>query len=137
MKLTIKDAAAKANLTPHTIRYYDKEGLLPFVERTKSGIRYFSERDLEALNIINCLKATSMPIKDIKVFINWCLEGDETIKERYEMFLERRAAVQQQIKDLEYALETIDYKCWYYKEALDAGTLKVHDGGLDYIKKDV
>lgn len=120
MKLTISQVAEKTNLTPYTIRYYDKEGLLPFIERTQSGIRYFSEDDMEGIYIINCLKATGMPIKEIKTFIDWCVEGDSTLRERYEMFLERKSIVEEQIKELQKALEKIDYKCCYYKTALDA-----------------
>lgn len=132
MRLTISEAAEKVNLTPHTIRYYDKEGLLPFVERTESGIRYFTDNDLEGLEIINCLKATGMPIKEIKTFMDWCIAGDSTLKERYEMFLERKEAVEAQILELQKALDRINYKCWYYKTALDAGTLKVHDNAPKY-----
>lgn len=132
MKLTISEAAAKTNLTTHTIRYYDKEGLLPFVERTESGIRYFTDNDLEGLEIINCLKATGMPIKEIKAFINWCVEGDTTLKKRYEMFIERKAAVESQIVELQRTLDRINYKCWYYKTALEAGTEKVHDNAPKY-----
>jgi len=132
MKLTISEAAEKVNLTAHTIRYYDKEGLLPFVERTDSGIRYFTDNDLEGLEIINCLKATGMPIKEIKAFMDWCIEGDSTLKERYEMFLERKEAVEAQILELQKALDRINYKCWYYKTALDAGTIKVHDNAPKY-----
>lgn len=126
MKLTISAAAEKMSLTTHTIRYYDKEGLLPFVERTESGIRYFSENDLESLEIINCLKATGMPIKEIKAFMDWCIEGDSTLKERYEMFIERKKAVEAQILELKKALDRINYKCWYYQTALEAGTEKIH-----------
>lgn len=127
MKLTISEAAKKVNLTAHTIRYYDKEGLLPFVDRTDSGIRYFTEKNLESLEIINCLKATGMPIKEIKNFMDWCIEGDTTLKKRYEMFIERKATVESQILELQKALDRINYKSWYYKVALEAGTVKVHD----------
>ncbi len=58
--------AHELNLTVYTLRYYDKEGLLPFVERTDSGIRRFKESDIEALRVIECLKSTGMPIKEIK-----------------------------------------------------------------------
>lgn len=127
MKFTISEAAKTMNITTHTIRYYDKEGLLPFVERTKSGIRYFSENDLEGLALINCLKSTGMPIKEIKLFVDWVVEGDSTLKQRYDMFVERKESVLRQISELQKALERIDYKCWYYKTALDAGTEKIHN----------
>lgn len=76
MTHSIGQVAKLMNLTVYTLRYYDKEGLLPFVERTPSGTRLFKESDLDALKIIECLKATGMPIKDIKNFIDWCSEGD-------------------------------------------------------------
>lgn len=72
---TISEVAKELNLTVYTLRYYDKEGLMPFVERTPSGNRLFKESDLSALKVIECLKATGMPIKEIKNFIDWCSEG--------------------------------------------------------------
>ncbi len=128
---TIGEAAEKMNLSAHTLRYYDKEGLLPFVERTENGVRVFKDSDFEWLSIIECLKQTGMPLKDIKQYVDWCLEGDCTLRQRYDMFLERRAEVEKQIAQLHKALEKIDYKCRYYETALDAGTLKVHDRTLE------
>jgi DNA-binding transcriptional MerR regulator len=126
MKYTISEAAEKVNLTAHTLRYYDKEGLLPFVDRTDTGIRSFSDSDLESLELINCLKATGMPIKDIKRFMDWCVEGDSRLEERYQLFLERKESVLKQIAELLEALERIEYKCWYYKTAIEAGTTDIH-----------
>lgn len=127
MPYSIGEVAKMLNLSVPTLRYYDKEGLLPLLERTDKGIRKFKEVDIENLKIVECLKASGMPIKDIKVFINWCGEGDSTLKQRYEMFLERKAAIDKQIEELEKVKETINYKCWYYKTALDAGTEAVHN----------
>lgn len=123
---SISEVAKKLNLTAYTLRYYDKEGLMPFVKRTPSGTRQFKDSDVEALKIIECLKSTSMPIKEIKHFIDWCSMGDSTLQERYDMFLERKAIVAAQIKDLEQAMELLEHKCYYYKTALDAGTEAVH-----------
>ncbi|MDK2866086.1 MAG: hypothetical protein PWP51_1574 [Clostridiales bacterium] len=126
IKYSISEAAEKVHLTAHTLRYYDKEGLLPFVNRTENGIRCFSESDLETLELINCLKATGMPIKDIKRFMDWCVEGDSRLEERYQLFLERRESVLKQISELLEALERIEHKCWYYKTAVEAGTIDIH-----------
>lgn len=123
---SISEAAKKLNLTAYTLRYYDKEGLLPFVERSPSGTRQFKDSDIDALKIIECLKSTSMPIKEIKHFIDWCSMGDSTLQERYDMFLERKAIVAAQIIELEQAMELIEHKCHYYKTALEAGTETVH-----------
>ena len=82
MTYSIGEVAEKMHLTPYTLRYYDKEGLMPFVERTAGGTRVFSDSDLETLRVIECLKATGMPIRDIKTFIDWCADGDASLEKR-------------------------------------------------------
>lgn len=126
MKYSIGEVAKKLNLTAYTLRYYDKEGLIPFVERTPNGIRVFKESDLDALKVIECLKSTGMPIKEIKNFIDWCSEGDASLQQRYDMFMERKATVLAQMEELEKTMELIEHKCNYYKTALDAGTVEIH-----------
>jgi DNA-binding transcriptional MerR regulator len=123
---SIGEVAKELDLTVYTLRYYDKEGLMPFVDRTPSGTRVFKESDIEALKIIECLKSTGMPIKEIKAFIDWCSEGDSTLKQRYEMFMERKASVEAQMAELKKTMELIEHKCWYYKTAIDAGTEDIH-----------
>lgn len=125
---SISEVAEHFNVTPHTLRYYDKEGLLPLIERTPSGKRVFKQSDMEALKIIECLKASGMPIKEIKAFIEWCSEGDSTLQQRYDMFLERKASVEAQMEELKKTMEVIEYKCSYYKTALESGTEDVHKG---------
>lgn len=129
MTYTIGEVAKKTNLSIYTLRYYEKEGLLPFVDRNKSGIRSFKDSDFEWLHIIGCLKASGMPLKDIRTFIEWCMQGDQTLKQRYEMFQERKATVEKQLQELQQVLNTIDYKCWYYQTAVDAGTEEIHKKG--------
>lgn len=125
MDYTIGEVAKIINISPHTLRFYDKEGLLPFVERSESGIRRFKEEDFGKLMIIECLKKTGMPIKDIKTFIDWWMEGDSTIEQRLEMFRKRKEAVERQIAELQETLELLNYKCWYYETAKAAGTCAV------------
>lgn len=109
-----------------TIRYYDKEGLLPFVERLESGYRIFTEKDLATLRIIDCLKKTGMSIREIRQFSQWLEQGDASLQQRYEMFLERKRAVEAQMKELQGILNVINMKCRYYEEAIAAGTEKIH-----------
>jgi DNA-binding transcriptional MerR regulator len=123
---SISEVANELNLTVYTLRYYDKEGLMPYVERTPSGTRLFKESDISALRVIECLKATGMPIKEIKNFIDWCSDGDSTLQQRYDMFVERKAIVEAQMEELKKTMELIDHKCFYYKTALDAGTEEIH-----------
>ena len=123
---SIKEISEILGLPASTIRYYDKQGLLPFVERSEGGYRRFSEEDLSLLKMIECLKKTGMPIREILQFTRWLQQGDASLRERYEMFLERRKAVEKQIEQLQETLKVIDYKCWYYETALKAGTEAVH-----------
>lgn len=67
-----------------------------------------------------------MPIKEIKAFIDWCSDGDSTLQQRYDMFMERKAIVEAQMEELKKTMEVIEHKCWYYKSALDAGTEDIH-----------
>ena len=124
MTYTISQTAEKIGITPHTLRYYDREGLLPFLERSDSGIRQFKDTDLERLSLIECLKHTGMPIKDIKTFIDWCIEGDSTLEQRLQMFQERKEETERQIAALQRTLDTIHYKCSYYEAAIAAKSEK-------------
>lgn len=87
----------------------------------------FSDTDFELLSVIECLKKTGMPIKDIKTFVDWCIEGDSTIEKRLELIDKRRKAVEEQISQLQETLEILDYKHWYYETAKEAGTCAVHN----------
>jgi DNA-binding transcriptional MerR regulator len=133
---TIGEVGKELNLSVYTLRYYDKEGLMPFVERTASGTRLFKESDIAALKVIECLKSTGMPIKEIKHFIDWCSEGDSTLQDRYNMFLERKATVEAKMKELQETMEIIEHKCTYYKTALEARTEDVHrDNKIEIINE--
>jgi DNA-binding transcriptional MerR regulator len=123
---TIKEAADIMNMTPVTLRYYDKQGLLPFLERRESGYRVFSENDILMLRVIECLKQSGMSIKEIRQFVHWVQEGDNSLQERYAMFLERKLAVETQMAELQKTLDFINHKCWYYETSIAAGTEKIH-----------
>ena len=127
MPYTIGQMAEKLGVAPSTLRYYDKEGLLPFVERTAGGIRIFSDGDLETLKIINCPKDTGMQIKDIRNFMAMVVEGDSTIDDRLELFRKRKEQVEKQMEELQKTLDIIQYKCWYYETAKKAGTTAAPD----------
>lgn len=126
MGYTIKEVSTMLNIPTTTLRYYDKEGLLPNIARKSSGYRVFSQQDIGMLRIIECLKKTNMPIKEIKQFAAWVEQGDSSLQARYEMFLERQKIIQGQINDLQKTLEFINYKCWYYETALAAGSESIH-----------
>ena len=103
-----------------TLRYYDKEGLFPDIQRV-SGIRKFSENELEALRVIDCLKKSGLEIKDIKQFMGWSKEGSKTFEVRKELFEKQKEVVEKEIAKLERVLAMLNYKSWYYEEAIKAG----------------
>jgi len=108
-----------------TLRYYDKEGLLPFVERSSGGIRMFRETDIEWLQVIGCMKKAGMSIRDIRRYIELAMQGDDTIETRLQMFRHQREVLTQQLAELRHTLETVEYKCWFYETAKAAGTVDV------------
>lgn len=117
---TIGQVAKLVHLPISTIRYYDKEYLFPTLERT-SGIRKFSEKELEVLRMIECLKKSGLKIKEIKLFMEWCAQGSSTYEKRLELFLHQRKVVEEKIEKLEKVLDMIQFKCWYYEQALADG----------------
>ena len=127
MFYTIGEMAERLNVAPSTLRYYDKEGLLPFVERSSGGIRMFKDEDMEWLRLLGCLKKAGMPLKEIRSFMDWSRQGDATISQRLELIEKQRQSVLDQQKQLEDTLLMLDYKRWYYQTAQEAGTCAVHD----------
>lgn len=109
-----------------TLRYYDKQGLFPEITRV-SGIRKFSDRELEALRVIECLKKSGLEIKDIKQFMQWCRQGKETYPQRKQLFEMQRKNVEQEIEKLNRVLDMLNFKCWYYDKA-------IKDGGEENLK---
>lgn len=122
MNYTIKEVSEITKLPASTLRYYEKEQLLPEVERNSSGNRVYTERDLDWISIITCLKNTDMPIKSIKKFVVLCALGDSTLEERRQMVLTHKQAVELRIVELQHHLEHIDFKADYYELACKAGT---------------
>lgn len=126
MNYSIGQVAAKTGLSTHALRYYEKEGLLPFVKKTASGIRVYSEEDINWLVMIECLKGTGMALKDIKQYIDWYIEGDSTLENRLEMFKKQKANLEQQMEQLRKHLEKIDFKIAYYSDAVANGNSDVY-----------
>lgn len=127
MYYTVCEVAKRLNLSPHTIRFYGKEGLLTFVERDQNGNRIFKESDFERLFIIASLKRAGMSIKQIREFTRLCDKGDSTIAQRLKIIMEQRESVEEQITELQDALDVLKYKTWLYEVALEAGTTAIHD----------
>lgn len=125
MVYTVGEMAKRLEVPVSTLRYYDKEGLLPFVERSSGGIRMFRDSDFEWLQVIGCMKKAGMSIRDIRQYIQLALQGDDTIDTRLKMFQHQREVLVQQMAEMQHTLETVEYKCWFYETAKAAGTVDV------------
>ena len=117
---TIGQVSEMFGIPVSTLRYYDKEGMFPNLER-KGNIRYFSDNELEALRIIDCLKRSGLEIKDIKQFFVWVTEGADSYSKRKDLFEARKSAVEAEIKSLQKTLALLKFKCWYYDTAIADG----------------
>ena len=122
MFYSIGDVAKRTGIAISTLRYYDREGLFPDMDRSSGGIRVFSEKELGTLKVIECLKSSGMSIVAIREFLNWCREGDASLEKRRAMFHERLAEVDKQMEELQRTKNMIRFKCWYYDTAVAAGT---------------
>lgn len=101
-----------------TLRYYDKEGLFPHLKRV-NGVRQFSESEIETLRVIDCLKKSGLEIKEIKEYMSLCSLGNTTLKQRKEIFEKQKEEVLQEMEKLQKVLSMLNYKCWYYDQAIE------------------
>ena len=117
---TIQEVSKKTGLTAHTLRYYEKEGLLSGVERTQGGFRQYTDEDLERLSLICCLKNTGMSIQEIARFVQLTHEGGHTLKERVELLREHRERVLERIEEMQKHLDKVTWKLNFFSEKLRA-----------------
>ena len=116
MDYSISQVAEQTGLSVHTLRFYDREGLIPEVHRV-NGRRRYTDADLRWIRILCCLKSTGMPLNDIKQYVELCKRGDETLTQRRAMILKQREIVTKQIEALKEPLRAIEHKIAYYDEA--------------------
>ena len=115
---TIHEVCEKTSLTAHTLRYYEKEGLLPGVSRSQGGFRQYSDEDLEALGLICCLKNTGMALADIARFMDLTREGDQTHRERCNLLKKHREAVMARMSEMERHLAKVTHKLEHFSKKL-------------------
>ena len=123
---SIGQVAEMFGLPISTLRYYDKQGLFPNMKRV-SGIRKFSDTKIEALRVIECLKKSGLEIKDIKQFVDWCVEGASTYPQRKALFEKQRKRLEAELIHMNKVLDMLKFKCWYYEQA-------TRDGGEDQVQ---
>jgi DNA-binding transcriptional MerR regulator len=119
-RYTIGEASARSGLTAHTLRWYERIGLLEQVDRSYSGRRRYSERDLNWLGFLGKLRLTGMPVADMVRYAELVRAGDHTAGERRDLLQAHREAVRQRIADLQTTLAVIDHKISLYSDAASA-----------------
>lgn len=118
---TIGEVSQMFDLPISTLRYYDKEGLFPNMQRV-SGIRQFNEGEIELLRLIECLKRSGLEIKDIKKFIDLTAMGPATYSARRDIFLCQKEIMEAEMEKMQKALDMIQFKIWYYDTAMKDGS---------------
>ena len=117
---SIQDVSQKTGLSAHTLRYYEKEGLISGVERTAGGFRQYTDEDLEKLGLICCLKNTGMSIQEIARFVRLTHEGDHTLEERVELLRAHRELVLERMAEMQKHLDKVTWKLNFFTEKLRA-----------------
>mgnify|MGYP000338747005 FL=1 len=122
MSFSIKDASEKLGIPPHTIRYYDKEGLLPSLQRDEHGNRVFEPEDLEWIKLMTCFRVTGMPVVALKQIVDLAMHGDSTIAERRTILENHKLELQKRQLELDQAFEAVNLKLEKY-ESIQKGKL--------------
>ena len=126
MGYTIKEVSERFNITPPTLRFYEKAGLLPSIRREENGHRMYSDTDLEWIQIVCCMRATGMSIDYIKRYINLCLLGENTIPERRQIILCQKEIIENHINEYKKLLKVVNRKLKHYDELHQPGDAVKH-----------
>lgn len=114
MSYTIGQASEKTSLSIHTLRYYEKEGIIRTVKRTEAGMRIYDDADIEWLQLVCCLRSTGMTILELKEFVALIFAGEQTIFERIDRLQRQKTRIQVHVSQLESYTSMIDHKIQSY-----------------------
>jgi len=117
---SIREVSEKTGLSAHTLRYYEKEGVLRGVDRSQGGFRQYTDDDLESLGLVCCLKNTGMSIQEIARFMELTHEGEHTLQERVDLLREHRESMIRKMQEMQTYLEKVTWKLNYFSEKLKA-----------------
>ena len=121
MSWSIGEISRMFDIPVSTLRYYNTEGLFPDIQR-KSGIRIFTETEIERLRMIECLKKSGLEIREIRQFMDLVAKGDKTLQQRHDLMQRQLSAIDQKIEEMQKVRAMIKFKCWYYDESLKDGS---------------
>lgn len=118
MSYSIGQVSDQTGLSIYTLRYYEKEGIIPYVNRNDSGIRMYETEDVELLKFVCCLRTTGMAVSDIKEFVRLIIEGNETIDQRIVMLEKQNEHLKSQVDQLVSYQDMINQKISFYSDML-------------------
>jgi DNA-binding transcriptional MerR regulator len=121
--MTINEVCEKYDITPDTLRYYERVGVIPEVNRTKSGIRDFTEEDIKWVENAVCMRSAGFPVEMLIEYVKLFQEGDSTITARRNLLIEARVKVQKNLDKYQATLDRLNYKISRYEEAVKTGIL--------------
>ena len=127
---TPKEVCDEVGISYETLKFYCNEGLVPNVKRDKNNYRVFDEKNIAWLKGLQCLKKCGMSIKDMKLYMNYCIEGPSTIPERKEMLNKLNESLVKRINDLNECIDFIENKQAFYDDVLD-GKIKYISNLID------
>ncbi|AVH61463.1 MULTISPECIES: MerR family transcriptional regulator [Streptomyces] len=116
-KYTISEVVAFTGLSAHTLRWYERIGLMPHIDRSHTGQRRYCNRDLDWLDLVGKLRLTGMPVADMVRYAELVREGDHTYTERFDLLEATRRDVKARIAELQDTLDVLDRKINYYADA--------------------
>lgn len=119
--LTVQQVAARTGLSPHTIRYYERIGLIPAVARATNGHRRYSANDIGWIEFLKCLRSTGMPLSEMQRYVALQQMGELTVNDRLALLEAHRDRLQAQIQQLHTFLEKIEEKIRYYRTQYGKG----------------
>ena len=116
--MMIADVSKKYELSADTLRYYERIGLIPEVNRNKSGIRDYTEGDCRWVEFIKCMRNAGLPIEVLIEYVTLFQKGDETIQARKELLTEQRKQLKEKMEDMKKTMERLDYKIERYEKGI-------------------
>lgn len=116
--MTISEASKQFDMSPDTLRYYERIGLLPHVKKNKSGIREYGETDLKWIEFIKCMRGAGLPIEVLIDYVDLFRQGDETIVTRKNLLIEQRNKLAARMEELKKTMDKLDYKIKVYETAV-------------------
>lgn len=116
--MTIAEVSKKFNLSQDTLRYYEHMGLIPGVNRNKSGIRDYTEEDCRWVEFNKCMRKAGLPIEVLIEYVALFQQGNKTIKARKELLIEQRKQLIEKMEDMKKTIERLDYKIDRYEQAV-------------------